>query len=143
MANSPLEEYNAPNINDLSISIKRTAITSNNFENKPATIQLFQNSEQFSEFTHEDPNDHFLSFKELHNTFHFNGVFEDAVRLRLFLFSLTNKAKTGLNSLTRGSINTWEELAKIFLSKFFPSQSPITLKIQYYSILSRRIRASH
>ena len=41
------------------------------------------------------------------------------MRLRLFPFSLQDCAKKWLNSLPAGSITTWEDLSKKFLSKFF------------------------
>ncbi|XP_017973115.1 PREDICTED: uncharacterized protein LOC108661374 [Theobroma cacao] len=39
--------------------------------------------------------------------------------LRLFPFSLRDKTKSWLNSLSNGSITTWEDLAQKFLTKFF------------------------
>ncbi|WRX31367.1 Reverse transcriptase domain - like 10 [Theobroma cacao] len=46
-------------------------------------------------------------------------VTDDAIRLRLFPFSLRDKAKSWLNSLPNGSITIWEELTQKFLTKFF------------------------
>ena len=63
---------------------------------------------------------HIRNFIEICDTFKFNGVSEDAVKLRLFPFSLRDKAKGWLHSLPAGSITTWEELAQKFLTKFFP-----------------------
>ncbi|KAK5842285.1 hypothetical protein PVK06_004621 [Gossypium arboreum] len=53
-------------------------------------------------------------------TFKINGFSDDASRLRLFPFSLRNKAKQWLNSLPRGSITTWEQIIEKFLLKYFP-----------------------
>ncbi|XP_040957964.1 CASP-like protein 4D1 [Gossypium hirsutum] len=49
-----------------------------------------------------------------------NGVSEDAVRQRLFPFSLRNKAKQWLNSLPRGFITTWDQMTEKFLLKYSP-----------------------
>ncbi|KAL8103354.1 hypothetical protein AgCh_027791 [Apium graveolens] len=68
----------------------------------------------------EDPNMHIRDFIEICDTFKFNNVFKDVVKLRLFPFSMRNKAKSWLHSLPAGSITTWEDLAQKFLTKFFP-----------------------
>ncbi|KAF7800664.1 uncharacterized protein G2W53_044874 [Senna tora] len=57
---------------------------------------------------------------EICDTFKHNGVSDDAIRLRLFPFSLRDKAKVWLQSLLERSISTWEELAQQFLTKYFP-----------------------
>ena len=45
---------------------------------------------------------------------------DDVIRLRLFPFSLRNRAKQWLNSLPRDSITTWNQMIEKFLSKYFP-----------------------
>ncbi|KAL0312798.1 UNVERIFIED_CONTAM: hypothetical protein Sradi_5679100 [Sesamum radiatum] len=50
----------------------------------------------------------------------FNGVSSDAVRLRIFPFSLCDTAKDWLQSLPAGSITTWAALTQKFLAKYFP-----------------------
>ena len=63
---------------------------------------------------------HIRNFIEICDTFKFNNVSEDAVKLSLFPFSLRDKAKGWLHSLPARSITTWEELAQKFLTKFLP-----------------------
>lgn len=46
-------------------------------------------------------------------------MIDDAIQLRLFSFSLRNRAKHWLNSLPRGSITMWEQMIEKFLSKYF------------------------
>ena len=50
--------------------------------------------------------------------FRVNGVIDDAIRLRLFSFSLKDKAKAWLNSLPAGSITNWATLAQFFFAKY-------------------------
>ena len=52
--------------------------------------------------------------------FRVNDVPDDAIRLRLFLFSLKDRAREWLNSLLVGSISDWATLAQKFLAKYFP-----------------------
>lgn len=58
---------------------------------------------------------------EMYDTFKYNGVTDNAIRLRQFLFSLRDKAKHWLYSLFIGSITTWKELSQSFLAKDIPS----------------------
>ena len=95
-------------------------IAATTFEIRPGTIRMVQNSVQFGGSPTEDPNMHIRDFIEICDTFKFNGVTEDAIKLRLFPFSLRDKAKGWLHSLPAGSITTWEDLAQKFLTKFFP-----------------------
>ncbi|XP_074329204.1 uncharacterized protein LOC141666867 isoform X2 [Apium graveolens] len=115
-----LMDFSQPKINDIQSSIARPAITANTFEIKPSIIQWMQNSIQFGGSPTEDPNMHIRDFIEICDTFKFNGVSKDAVKLRLFPFSLRDKAKSWLHSLPAGSITTWKDLAQKFLNKFFP-----------------------
>nr|GEZ73312.1 reverse transcriptase domain-containing protein [Tanacetum cinerariifolium] len=49
-----------------------------------------------------------------------NGVTDDALRLYLFPHSLTYYATAWFDRLPRNSINTFEQMAKMFLGKYFP-----------------------
>nr|GEY76880.1 reverse transcriptase domain-containing protein [Tanacetum cinerariifolium] len=49
-----------------------------------------------------------------------NGVTDDAFRLYLFPHSLTHHATAWFDRLLRNSINTFEQMAKMFLGKYFP-----------------------
>ncbi|KAA3456048.1 Retrotransposon gag protein [Gossypium australe] len=112
-------DYAKPNLTGTESSIVRPDIAANNFELKPNTIQMIQQFVQFDGLQDEDPNNHLANFLELCDTFKINGVSDDAIHLRLFPFSLRNKAKQWLNSLPRGSITTWEQMTEKFLLKYF------------------------
>nr|GEY77685.1 reverse transcriptase domain-containing protein [Tanacetum cinerariifolium] len=49
-----------------------------------------------------------------------NGVTDDALHLHLFPHSLTHHATVWFDHLPRNSINTFEQMAKMFLRKYFP-----------------------
>ena len=95
-------------------------IQANNFEIKPTIIQMIQSSVQFEGLANDDLNLHNENFLEICDTFNHNGVTDDAIRLRLFPFSLNNKAKAWLTSLPPGTITSWDGLVNVFLAKYFP-----------------------
>ncbi|CAM8998069.1 unnamed protein product [Rhodiola kirilowii] len=121
-----LKDYAAPNAYGYRSPILAPAVDNRDFDLKTSTIQMIQ-ANRFSGGDHEDPNSHLTTFLEVCDTFKINGVSEDAKLLRLFPFSLTEKATAWLRSQTPGSFTTWEELAVAFLNKYFPSS-----KTAYY-----------
>ncbi|XP_055961800.1 uncharacterized protein LOC126681357 [Mercurialis annua] len=49
-----------------------------------------------------------------------HGITADQIKLRMFPFSLRDKASIWLHSLPNESIHNWRELAQAFLNKYFP-----------------------
>lgn len=80
---------------------------------------MIQNSVQFGRLPNNNSNDHLMNFLKICDTFKY-GVTDNAIRLRLFPFTLRDKATSWLHSLPSGSITTWTDLAQKFLTKFFP-----------------------
>ncbi|KAA3455756.1 protein kinase 2B, chloroplastic-like [Gossypium australe] len=70
---------------------------------------MVQQYVQFGRLQNEDLNAHLANFLEIYDTFMINGIANDAIRLRLFLFSLRNKAKQWLNSLPQGILHSYTE----------------------------------
>ena len=62
---------------------------------------------------------HLINFIEVCDTVKYNGVTEEALRLRLFPLSLGDKAKHWLTSQPPDSITSWNDLVQKFLTKFF------------------------
>ena len=104
--NRPLREYAVPSIAGLGSSVIRPNIQANNFEIKPIILQMIQNSAQFSALPSEDPNTHIHIFLEICDLFKQNGVSDDAIKLRLFPFSLRDKARVWLNSMPAGTFTS-------------------------------------
>ena len=90
-----LRDYAMPTVMDTLSGIRKPPIPANNFEIKPAIIHMVQ-ANQFGGSPIEDPNAHIATFMEICDTFKHNGVSDDAIRLRLFPFSLRDKAKNWL-----------------------------------------------
>ena len=83
------------------------------------TLQMVPNI-LFHKFSGENPNMHLTTFIEVCDTIKYNGLTEEALRLRLFLFSLGDRAKHWLTSQPPDSITSWNDLVQKFLTKFFP-----------------------
>ena len=79
------------------LAIRRPPIQANNFELKGVTLQMLNNIE-FHGLPSENSNAHLTSFIEVCDTVKYNGVTEEALRLRLFPLPLNNQAKHWLTS---------------------------------------------
>ncbi|XP_075500193.1 uncharacterized protein LOC142538778 [Primulina tabacum] len=125
----PIRDHFRPVINNHYSGIARGTINANNFELKPALINIVQQN-QFAGTATSDPHVHLRTFLEITDTVKINNVPDDIIRLRLFPFSLRDQARGWLQSLPLGSITTWQELATKFLAKYFPPAKSAQLKIE-------------
>ena len=78
----------------------------------------------------ENPYQHIKEFEEVCNTFREGGASIDLMRLKVFPFTLNDKAKIWLNSLRPRSIRSWTNLQAEFLKKFFLTHRTNGLKRQ-------------
>ena len=122
-----LMDYLQPTVGNLGAAINAPNVEANNFELRPHLITMLQNSATFHGLPDEDPHLHITNFLEICDTFRINGASNDAIRLRMFPFSLKDRAKAWLNTLPSGSVNTWDELAQKFLYKYFPPSKTANL----------------
>ena len=88
-----LMDYAQPSLSGTESCIRRPAIESDTFELKPSYVTMIQKSIQFHGLPSEDPNLHIANFLEMCDMFRENGASDDAIKLRLFPFSLRDKAK--------------------------------------------------
>ncbi|KAJ9538246.1 hypothetical protein OSB04_030979 [Centaurea solstitialis] len=115
----PMRNLATPNLRAVQRGAPGPNIPNNNFEIKHGTIQLVQ-ANQFGGSSFEDPHSHLRTFEKICNTFKMNGPPEDAIKLRLFPFSLRDRAAAWEESLPAGQIETWNDMIRAFLNKFFP-----------------------
>nr|GEW41132.1 reverse transcriptase domain-containing protein [Tanacetum cinerariifolium] len=113
------------------------AILATNFRLKNDMIQQVQNSYQFYGLLGEDANKHLDKFLHVTQSIKVNGVTNDAIRLYLFPHSLTHHATTWFDRLPRNSINTFYQMAKIFLGKYFPPSMVMNLRNEITNICQR------
>ena len=125
--NRTLKDFAMSNAQGLDSSITRPTVEANNFELKPTLLSIVQ-QDQFGGSPTENPNLHLSVFLEYCDTLKLNGVSLDGIMIRLFLFSLKDKAKMWLHSLPAGSITTWDQLSQAFLAKYFPPSKTAQLR---------------
>ncbi|GJV42351.1 reverse transcriptase domain-containing protein [Tanacetum coccineum] len=75
---------------------------------------------QFYGRTKTDPHKHIHEFLRICDMIKYRDTENEAVRLMMFPLSLTGEAKTWLDELNEGTIETWDELRAAFISRFFP-----------------------
>ncbi|GJT22279.1 reverse transcriptase domain-containing protein [Tanacetum coccineum] len=93
--------------------------TANEFAIKGNHLTLFKGN-QFDGRTKTDPHKHIHEFLEICDMLKYRGTKNEVVRLMMFPLSLTGEAKTWLNELNEGTIETWDELRTTFIRRFFP-----------------------
>nr|GEU60893.1 reverse transcriptase domain-containing protein [Tanacetum cinerariifolium] len=85
-----------------------------------ANPTLLNDFEMTAEGPGDDANKHLDKFLHVTQSIKVNGVTDVALRLYLFPHSLTHHATAWFDRLLRNSINTFEQMAKMFLGKYFP-----------------------
>ncbi|KAG7543334.1 Retrotransposon gag domain [Arabidopsis thaliana x Arabidopsis arenosa] len=112
-------------------------VQNNNFEIKSGLISMIQGN-KFHGLPLEDPLDHLDNFVRLCSLTKINGVSEDCFKLRLFPFSLGDKAHHWEKTLPAGSITTWDECKKAFLTKFFSNSRTARLRNEISSFTQKQ-----
>nr|GEY44182.1 hypothetical protein [Tanacetum cinerariifolium] len=100
-------------------------------------IQQVQNSCQFHGLPGDDANKHLDKFSQVTQSIKVNGVINDALCLYLFPHSLTHHATDWFDRLPRNSINRFEQMAKIFLGKYFPPSMVTKLRNEITNFCQR------
>ncbi|KAJ9551555.1 hypothetical protein OSB04_015600 [Centaurea solstitialis] len=91
----------------------------------------------------EDPNKHLKEFHVVCLSMKPHEVTDDLIKLKAFPFSLKDRAKDWLYSLPPGSVTTWNQMARLFLDKFFPASKAATLRREICSIKQRDVETLH
>ncbi|CAM8962628.1 unnamed protein product [Rhodiola kirilowii] len=114
-----LGDYTAPRVSGFQSTIAPPGIENNTWELKTELIQMVQ-SNQFLGRMNEDPHQHLKRLVQMCNTVKTNGVPPESYYVRLFPFSLSDKASRWLDSHVEGTFTTWGKLAEAFLQQYFP-----------------------
>ena len=92
-----LRDYALPQASGITSYIVSPAVEANNFELSPALIS-FVEREQFAGHPSENPNAYLRKFLVKCYTIKINGASNDAIKLRLFPFSLRDRASDWLQN---------------------------------------------
>nr|GEV24182.1 reverse transcriptase domain-containing protein [Tanacetum cinerariifolium] len=123
-----MEELCQPSLKGLCGPVTPIGNQATNFGLKNDMIQQVQNFCQFHGLPGDDANKHLDKFLHVTQSIKVNGVTDDALRLYLFPDSLTHHATAWFDRLPRNSINTFEQMAKMFFGKYFPPSMVTKLK---------------
>ncbi|KAK8676075.1 hypothetical protein V6N13_034129 [Hibiscus sabdariffa] len=113
------------------------------FELKPVMFNMLNTLDQFGGSPTENARQHLKSFLEICNSFKIHGVSNDVLKLKLFPYSLRDKAKTWLNNLQPGSLQSWTQLCRSFLAKFSYTNMTDHLRNQITSFRQEDDEAMH
>jgi hypothetical protein len=112
-----LRDYSVPKVANVPVGPAVNAANSD-FEIRTGLITMVQ-ANPFCGLPSEDANVHLQNFLELCNTIKIKDVQPDAIKLRLFPFSLVGKAKQWFYKNPM-AIDTWAKCSAAFLARFFP-----------------------
>ena len=85
----------------------------------------------------ENPYTHLKEFDDVSNTCQDGKTTKEVIYLKLFPFSLKDKAKIWFNAVAPMSVHTWLDLQAKFLKKFFPLHMTQALKRQISTFSQR------
>lgn len=105
-----IRDYDVLDPNAMNTGIIRPEITVAQFKFKPMIFQTLRAIGQYSGVANEDPHFHLRHFLEVAINFKIHGISDNDFRLRVFLYSLRDRAKSWLNSLEPNFITTWNAL---------------------------------
>lgn len=119
-----LKELAAPDLNQQPLCILYPDLEVD-FELKSGLIHLLP---KFRGLAGDDPHKHLKEFHVVCASMKPQKVTEEHIKLRAFPFSLTDLAKDWLYYLPSGSVETWNDMKKLFLEKYFPASRAANIR---------------
>ncbi|XP_023772380.2 uncharacterized protein LOC111921039 [Lactuca sativa] len=111
-----------------------------NLELKSGLIHLLPT---FIGLENEDPHKFLTEFHVVCVGMKPHNVTEDQIKLRAFPFAVQDSAKDWLYDLPPGTVDTWVDLARLFLDKYFPEMKASALKREIIGIKQHKKEAFH
>ena len=125
--NTKLCDFSNTNNNDFIITLIAPLTDAESCEINAALLNLVM-KDPFSGLPSEDAATHLNSFVDLCGMQKKKDVDNDIVKLKLFPFSLRDRAKAWFSSLPKNSIDSWNKCKDAFISKYFPPAKIISLR---------------
>ncbi|KAL4388272.1 hypothetical protein GQ457_09G017470 [Hibiscus cannabinus] len=138
-----VRDYLAEDLEGLNPAVTMPDFEAEHFELKPVMFNMLNTLGQFGGTPNENARQHVKSFLEICNSFKIHGVSNDVLKLKLFPYSLRDKAKTWLNNLQPGSLQSWTQLCRCFLAKFSYTNMTDHLRNQITSFRQEDDEAMH
>ncbi|KAK8619648.1 hypothetical protein V6N13_135930 [Hibiscus sabdariffa] len=138
-----VRNYLAEDLEGLNPAVTTPEFEAEHFELKPVMLNMLNTLGQFGGSPAENARQHLKSFLEICNSFKIHGVSNDVLKLKLFPYSLTDKARAWLNNLQPGSLRSWTELCRSFLAKFSYNNMTDHLRNQIASFRQEDDEAMH
>ncbi|KAM2141364.1 hypothetical protein ACFX1Q_007647 [Malus domestica] len=89
---------------------------------------LLHHIPKFHGLSMEDPNKHLKEFEVVCSSMTPVNVDGSILKMKVFPFSLLERAKDWLYELAPGTVTSWESMKRAFLEKFFPTSRVILLR---------------
>ncbi|KAK9020277.1 hypothetical protein V6N11_054767 [Hibiscus sabdariffa] len=115
-----IRDHMALMLDDLSPGIVAPEIQAAHFELKPVMFNMLNSIGQFGGSPREDARQHIRAFLEVCDSFRQQGVHEDVLKLKLFPYSLRDRARDWLSGVPSGSMQSWADLCRSFLMRYNP-----------------------
>ncbi|KAK8583877.1 hypothetical protein V6N12_068133 [Hibiscus sabdariffa] len=138
-----VRDYLAEDLEGLNPAIIISEFEAEHFEVKPVMFNMLHIIGQFGGSPVENARQHLKSFLEICTSFKIQGVSNDVFKLKLFPYSLRDKAKAWWNNLPPGSYQSWTKLSRGFLAKFSYSNMTDKLRSEITSFMQEDDEAMH
>ncbi|KAK8625741.1 hypothetical protein V6N13_056902 [Hibiscus sabdariffa] len=138
-----VRDYLTEDLEGLNHAVTMPEFEAKHFELKPVMLNMLNTLGQFGGSPTENACQHLKSFLEICNSFKIHGVSNDVLKLKLFPYSLQDKAKVWLNNLQPSSLQSWTELCRSFLAKFSYTNITDHLRNQIISFRQEDDEAMH
>src|ERR1044071_686864 len=126
MAGRTLRELTNPDLTQQPLAISVPPLDQGvTFELKTCVINLLP---KFHGLAGEDPIMHLSEFHDICMCSKPSNVTEEQIKMRAFGFTLKDSARNWYYHLPARTIDTWADLYKAFLNKYFPSKKATSLK---------------
>ncbi|KAL4383785.1 hypothetical protein GQ457_15G018430 [Hibiscus cannabinus] len=138
-----VRDYLAEDLEGLNPAVTMPDFEAEHFELKPVMFNMLNTLGQFGGTPNDNARQHVKSFLEICNSFKIHGVSNDVLKRKLFPYSPRDKAKTWLNNLQQGSLQSWTQLCRCFLAKFSYTNMTDHLRNQITSFRQEDDEAMH
>src|SRR3954463_984888 len=115
-----LGDYGRDNAPQGRMTIVNQPVNVAHFQLHPSTIRQLE-SKPFAGRINEDATKHLQRFLTTTTSLKIEGHSEEAKRLVMFPFTLSEDAEEWFYSLPAGSITTWQQMETAFLNEYFPA----------------------